>query len=138
MPNDTEITRLQNSLQHLKRTQDELRQHVASTSSPDADFIEATAENEDVMYVCFLALMTLDSLRLGRRMLCRGSQEERVMILKLALAHKGVSMNSGHYDLIPQSSPSGPSATGAATRESQSTQAYDPPDGTEDEEGIHL
>jgi len=111
-----EITRLQNSLQHLKRTQDELRQHVASTSSPDADFIEATAENEDVI----------------------GSQEERVMILKLALAHKGVSMNSGHYDLIPQSSPSGPSATGAATRESQSTQAYDPPDGTEDEEGIHL
>jgi len=34
----------------------------------------------------------------------RGSQEERVVILRLALAHKGASMNSGHYDLMPSQS----------------------------------
>jgi hypothetical protein len=60
----------------------------------------------------------------------RGSQEERVVILKLALAHKGASTNIGHYDLTPQS---GPSATDSA-----STQAHGPPDAIEDEEGIHL
>jgi len=74
-----EITRLQNSLQHLKKTQEELREHVATSSPPDPDFIEAIAENEDVI----------------------GSQEERVMMLRLALAHKGASTSSGHYDLSP-------------------------------------
>ena len=34
----------------------------------------------------------------------RGSQEERVMMLKLALAHKGASTNSGHYNLTPSQS----------------------------------
>jgi hypothetical protein len=46
-----EITRLQNSLEHLKRTQEELREHVATSSSPDPDFIEAISENEEVMFV---------------------------------------------------------------------------------------
>ncbi|KIM90879.1 hypothetical protein PILCRDRAFT_811373 [Piloderma croceum F 1598] len=95
-----EITRLQNSLQHLKGTQEELRQHVATSSSPDPDFIEAILENEEVI----------------------GSQEERVVILRLALAHKGASTNSGHYDLTPSRS--------SATNEQSQADIGD--------EGVHL
>lgn len=47
----TEIARLKHSLQHLQRTQDELREHVASESQPDPDLVEAIAENEGVMCV---------------------------------------------------------------------------------------
>jgi hypothetical protein len=35
-----------------------------------------------------------------------GSQEERIGILKAALAHKGVSSDSGHYDIQPPGSDS--------------------------------
>ena len=41
-----EITRLQNSLQHLRRTQDELRPH-----SDDPELSQALRENEAVMFV---------------------------------------------------------------------------------------
>jgi len=69
-----EITRLQNSLQHLKRTQTELQE--ARSSTPDPDIVEAIKENELVI----------------------GSQEERISILKMALMEKGVFISS-HYDL---------------------------------------
>jgi hypothetical protein len=52
-PKSAEIARLQNSLQHLKRTQLELREHVTTSSPPDPEFIEAIAENQDVMFVVF-------------------------------------------------------------------------------------
>ncbi|KDQ64585.1 hypothetical protein JAAARDRAFT_28227 [Jaapia argillacea MUCL 33604] len=71
-----EITRLQHSLQHLRRTQDELRDYITSSSTPDNDIEEAFAENSQVI----------------------GSQEERVGILKVALSHKGI-IASSHYDL---------------------------------------
>jgi len=100
-----EITRLQNSLQHLKRTQEELREHVATSSPLDPDFVEAIAENEDVI----------------------GSQEERVMILKLALAHKGASTISGHYYLTPSES----------TTDNQSARLNGDVS-IEGEEGVHL
>lgn len=47
-----EITRLQNSLQHLRETQTILREHVA-TESPqeiDVEITKAIEENETVMY----------------------------------------------------------------------------------------
>lgn len=49
MTKATEITRLQNSLLHLRRTQEELAAHIANTSPPDPDLSEAFKENEQVM-----------------------------------------------------------------------------------------
>ncbi|KAI9001054.1 hypothetical protein BD414DRAFT_473469 [Trametes punicea] len=74
-----EITRLQNSLTHLQRTQDELRDAL-STSPDDSDFTQAFEENEVVI----------------------GSQRERITILRMVLVEKGVPMNA-HYDLPPRS-----------------------------------
>ncbi|KAL1946850.1 hypothetical protein VTO73DRAFT_14954 [Trametes versicolor] len=45
---EVEITRLQNSVAHLQRTQDEL-QDALSTSPGDTDLTEAFEENEVVM-----------------------------------------------------------------------------------------
>ncbi|KAI0003093.1 hypothetical protein BJV74DRAFT_764947 [Russula compacta] len=67
-----EITRLQNSLQHLKHTQDELSAH-----SDDPELAQALRENEAVI----------------------ASQEERINMLNLALIEKGVLASSGHYEL---------------------------------------
>jgi len=82
-----EIDRLKNSLQHLRRTQEELVVHIAATSPPDPDLSEAFKENEQVI----------------------GSQEERIVILKSALAHKGAS-NSSHYEPATAESQSSPTA----------------------------
>lgn len=46
-PFSIEIARLQNSLQRLKRTQDELRPHA-----DDPELAQALRENEAVMSVC--------------------------------------------------------------------------------------
>jgi len=111
-----EITRLQNSLQHLRSTQTTLREHTASeqsSNSPvDPEITVALSENEETI----------------------GSQEERISILKMALAHKGVS-TSNHYDLITKQSqgseaviplPVGPVQNGASDQQD------------EDDDGIHL
>ena len=45
----SEISRLQNSLQHLKETQDLLRSHLQSEA--DSDLQQALSENEEVMCV---------------------------------------------------------------------------------------
>lgn len=72
-----EIARLQNSLQHLKRTQDELQAFV-DDSEKDPDIVQALEENRTVI----------------------GSQEERIDMLKMALSHKGVHTGVGsHYEL---------------------------------------
>ncbi|KZV76066.1 hypothetical protein PENSPDRAFT_680521 [Peniophora sp. CONT] len=71
-----EIARLQNSLKHLKKTQEEL--HSFAREDPgDADIREAVDENETTI----------------------GSQEERITMLKLALVEKGVILPSSHYTL---------------------------------------
>ena len=44
-----EIARLQNSLQHLQETQNQLRQHIQESDQPDPDFLEAIQENDTVM-----------------------------------------------------------------------------------------
>ncbi|RDB22810.1 hypothetical protein Hypma_010086 [Hypsizygus marmoreus] len=84
-----EISRLQNSLQRLKETQDHLREYVEKEAPADVDpeITKALEENEDVI----------------------GSQEERVLILKLALSEKGIHMGS-HYDLGPKTDTSSVSA----------------------------
>jgi len=68
-----EITRLNNSIEHLKRSQIELREAVASDPDPELD--KAIKENNFVI----------------------GSQEERVSILKMALVEKGITI-SLHFD----------------------------------------
>ncbi|KAF9464459.1 hypothetical protein BDZ94DRAFT_1256489 [Collybia nuda] len=75
-----EITRLQHSLRYLRQTQDTLHEHVASEKPEDIDpeISKALEENEDVI----------------------ASQEERISILKMALAEKGVHAQN-HYDLAP-------------------------------------
>lgn len=71
-----EIARLQNSLKHLRETQKNL------SSDPDAidDEISLALEENKVVI---------------------GSQEERISILRMALAKKGVLAGS-HYDLPVQ------------------------------------
>ncbi|KAJ6539445.1 hypothetical protein B0H19DRAFT_360476 [Mycena capillaripes] len=77
-----EIARLQNSLQRLGETQDILREHVASSIQPgeevDREITKAIEENEIVI----------------------GSQSERISILKMALADKGI-VAGDHYDIAP-------------------------------------
>jgi hypothetical protein len=46
----------------LKRTQDELREQVAASTPPDPDFIEAIAENQDVMFVAAAGILVYDFL----------------------------------------------------------------------------
>ncbi|KAJ3799092.1 hypothetical protein GGU11DRAFT_680237 [Lentinula aff. detonsa] len=82
-----EITRLQYSIKRLRETQEALKGLIDEAVSPetaDAEIVQAFKENQDVM--------CLDDNR------CRGSQEERILILKLALADKGISTGS-HYDV---------------------------------------
>ena len=83
----TEISRLQNSLVHLKETQKQLREYILD--SPDPDISQAIEENVEVMY-------ELRSLNLCVLLspLYSASQEERIIMLKLALTHKGVPAGS--------------------------------------------
>ncbi|KZP32978.1 hypothetical protein FIBSPDRAFT_943943 [Athelia psychrophila] len=110
-----EITRLQHSLQHLKSTQEELREYVASESQPDPELVAAIVENEGVI----------------------GSQEERITILRLALSHKGIP-TSNHYNLSPQIAHATPSPIpNGITARSLST-AANPAIEEDDEDGVHL
>lgn len=91
----TEITRLQNSLKHLRETQRILSSHVKdSDDTVDADILLALDENKVVMYVrrqpASHSKLTLQENS--------GSQEERISILRMALAKKGI-LAGGHYDL---------------------------------------
>ncbi|GJJ07617.1 hypothetical protein Clacol_001821 [Clathrus columnatus] len=71
-----EIGRLQISLQHLRDTQKQLNEEIQNKF--DAILSEAFKENEEVI----------------------ASQEERILILRLALEHKGsVARDNSHYDL---------------------------------------
>jgi len=80
-----EISRIQTSLDHLRRTQSELREALADDPD-DLDFRKAFEENEDVI----------------------GSQAERISMLQLALTEKGIPMSS-HYG-VPVALPSAPPA----------------------------
>ncbi|KAK0453502.1 hypothetical protein EV421DRAFT_685146 [Armillaria borealis] len=74
-----EIARLQNSLQHLRETQELLGQYIAENpEEQDAEIEKAFKENETVI----------------------GSQEERVGMLRMALSEKGVNPGS-HYAVSP-------------------------------------
>ncbi|RDX55572.1 hypothetical protein OH76DRAFT_1371866 [Lentinus brumalis] len=70
-----EISRLQNSLSHLQRTQEELKEAL-TTAPGDPDLTEALEENEVVI----------------------GSQNERITMLKIVLNEKGIR-TSAHYDV---------------------------------------
>lgn len=94
-----EIDRLQNSLAHLRKTQDELRD--ALSSDPDPVFKEAIEENEEVMYAFFLEYKFPFLVLM---LYYRGSQEERIRMLRMALSHKGASDGTnGHYGIEPPS-----------------------------------
>ncbi|KAJ4481653.1 hypothetical protein C8J55DRAFT_512228 [Lentinula edodes] len=74
-----EITRLQYSIKRLRETQETLQEVIDEAESPgavDVEIVQAFKENQEVI----------------------GSQEERILILKLALADKGVS-SGAHYDV---------------------------------------
>ncbi|KAL1722454.1 hypothetical protein EV715DRAFT_287468 [Schizophyllum commune] len=94
-----EISRLQNSLQHLKETQDLLRSHLKSEADPDLQ--QALNENEEVI----------------------GSQTERINILRMALTQKGILGTSSHYDTFP---PTGPAQSQTQTRESAPSPSQPP------------
>ncbi|KAN0131469.1 hypothetical protein V8E53_010846 [Lactarius tabidus] len=67
-----EITRLQNSLKHLKRTQDELRAY-----SDGPELAQILRENDAVI----------------------ASQEERIYMLNMVLIERGVISSSGHNEI---------------------------------------
>ncbi|KAG1906503.1 uncharacterized protein F5891DRAFT_1002610 [Suillus fuscotomentosus] len=74
-----EISRLQNSISHLKRTQEELQEY-----GDDPDIAQAIKENNQTL----------------------ASQDERIFMLKLALTQRGASNATGaHYDLPPEPAP---------------------------------
>ncbi|KAI0045309.1 hypothetical protein FA95DRAFT_1561263 [Auriscalpium vulgare] len=84
-----EIARLQNSLQHLRKTQNELREYVqGEAAQSDPDLIQAFEENDSTI----------------------ASQEERISMLNLALVDKGIIGPSGHYEL--HQAPSAPHPAG--------------------------
>ncbi|KAG2125370.1 hypothetical protein DEU56DRAFT_916534 [Suillus clintonianus] len=71
-----EIGRLQNSISHLKRTQEELQEYAE-----EPDIAQAIKENNQTL----------------------ASQDERIFMLKLALTQRGASNATGaHYDLPPE------------------------------------
>ncbi|KAI0832375.1 hypothetical protein BC628DRAFT_1309963 [Trametes gibbosa] len=120
-----EISRLQNSLSHLQRTQDELREALA-TSPGDTDLKQAFTENEDVI----------------------GSQKERITMLRMVLDEKGLPM-SAHYDLQVGNQPSNardptlsqPRSNGIHPHESmsdQTTPLEDTSSENEDDQGVYL
>ncbi|KAF9076743.1 hypothetical protein BDP27DRAFT_1209762, partial [Rhodocollybia butyracea] len=94
-----EITRLQYSIKRLRETQEILQDTINEAESPDmadVEIVNAIKENEQVMCVYSFCINCH----------CRGSQEERILILKLALADKGV--NAGpHYDVNVNIKPTG-------------------------------
>ncbi|EKM80122.1 hypothetical protein AGABI1DRAFT_127801 [Agaricus bisporus var. burnettii JB137-S8] len=114
-----EIARLQNSLKHLRETQTLLRefqsQEAPGTADPEVQ--KALEENEVVI----------------------GSQTERITILRMALAEKGVG-DGRHYD-ASRTSPTGSEESITEQRDSSiQTQATDTErqTGPEDGGGIHL
>ncbi|KAF9268075.1 hypothetical protein L218DRAFT_854067 [Marasmius fiardii PR-910] len=108
-----EISRLQNSLSCLRQTQDLLREAMDSDpSGVDIEVKAAFEENQQVMYS--------DGFR--------PAQEERITILQLALAEKGVVTGS-HYDLPPSLS----SGKESVQRPTQATA-----DENDNDQGIHL
>ncbi|KAJ7180194.1 hypothetical protein C8R43DRAFT_972146 [Mycena crocata] len=91
-----EIARLQLSLQRLGETQEMLRDVVANGEKVDIEITKAIEENETVMYACLSRTRPCSS----SFALCSGSQSERISILKMALADKGIVAGS-HYDVTP-------------------------------------
>ncbi|KAG2070797.1 hypothetical protein BDR04DRAFT_1017929 [Suillus decipiens] len=74
-----EIGRLQNSISHLRRTQEELQEYAE-----DPDVAQAIKENNQTL----------------------ASQDERIFMLRLALTQRGASnATSAHYDLSPEPKP---------------------------------
>ncbi|TBU45051.1 hypothetical protein BD309DRAFT_861017 [Dichomitus squalens] len=120
-----EISRLQNSIAHLQRTQDELKDALSITPG-DLELLEAFEENEVVI----------------------GSQNERISMLRIALAEKGVPM-SAHYDLRVQlgttametsnaAAPPGAIRSGNPRTEGPSTASIDGENIDGENEGIYL
>lgn len=94
-----EIARLQNSLSHLRSTQEQLKDALAE--DPDPEFTKAVEENQVTI----------------------GSQEERISILRMALAEKGVLMNE-HYAV--ETTPAVPPPEDTPDSTSRATQSAPP------------
>jgi len=94
----SEISRLQNSLKYLRETQNVLEATLAETTEPpDAEIADAFEENQVVMYVQADLDYRYHTARVLIYYLNRGSQEERITILKMAITEKGIVPGS-HYD----------------------------------------
>jgi hypothetical protein len=89
----TEIARLQNSLKHLRETQIILSSHPKDSDAIDDENLLALEENKVVMYVRRQPASSKLTVQENS-----GSQEERISILRMALAKRGILVGS-HYDL---------------------------------------
>ncbi len=86
---------MQNSLAHLKSTQEQLKEATEELSDPELE--QAMKENDDVMYV-LLSSQPPSLVEHRKYIRFSGSQEERISILRMALAEKGLSI-SCHSEL---------------------------------------
>ncbi|KAG6821626.1 hypothetical protein H0H93_000135 [Arthromyces matolae] len=109
-----EIARLQNSLLHLKHTQAILQECIDAEPSTtvDPELTNALEENKTVI----------------------GSQEERILLLKLVLTEKGVHYGK-HYDRNAEEEPT----TTAPTSLPEEVMIPPPqPSSEDDHDGVHL
>ncbi|KZT36822.1 hypothetical protein SISSUDRAFT_1023661 [Sistotremastrum suecicum HHB10207 ss-3] len=98
-----EIARLQNSLALLNDTQTELQSHL-TTDPPDKDLVEAFQENKAII----------------------DSQNERILMLRLALQSKGGVLASNPHYALPADPPP------------ESTRSQTEPEGFDEDGGITL
>ncbi|PBK72703.1 hypothetical protein ARMSODRAFT_953104 [Armillaria solidipes] len=112
-----EIARLQNSLQHLRETQELLGQYIAENpDEQDAEIEKAFKENEAVI----------------------GSQEERVGMLRMALSEKGVNPGS-HYAVSPSNGiPAERDTVQRSTGPVAGDQTNEVVAESDDDDGVHL
>jgi len=103
-----EIARLENSLRHLQQTQCDLHEYMVNAGPERADPEIKAAFDENKIVI--------------------GSQQERILMLKLALSSKGVYFDD-HYNLNGKTDNLNPSAHHAMTS-SQTTAGQG--------DGIHL
>ncbi|KZS97969.1 hypothetical protein SISNIDRAFT_436715 [Sistotremastrum niveocremeum HHB9708] len=105
-----EIARLQNSLALLNDTQTELQSHL-TTDPPDKDLVEAFQENKAII---------------SNPVQPSDSQNERILMLRLALQSKGGVLASNPHYALPADPPP------------ESTRSQTEPEGFDEDGGITL
>jgi len=111
-----EIARLQDSIQRLQATQDELKQFIQESGDekPDQDLVDALNENDVVIK----------------------SQEERIGMLRIALERKGATHASNPHYAVASTVPSQPAVP--RVEETRANGATNGNTQGQDDDGLYL